>query len=180
MIETEPRAIRAVFNTIKEVNMIDKIKNDLSRITWVLSVVVAALLAPTILARLQDSLTEAALVALIEYGLLVAAATVLIVAKENAKQALPVSHTLFYAALAFVHVYNAIAGSLAAYATAGLYAAVAVLFFIPACKKAFQLTSLIAIAFFLASALGGGAVNLSILLFALVLAANNYFDSEKE
>ncbi len=160
--------------------MLEKLKANRSKITFVLSIVAGALLIPSLIARLDSPLTETGVVLLIEYLLLLTACGILILSQVTKKALLPVATVLFYGALAFLQVYNALSDSLSSYAMAGLYLAVLVLFFLPSCKKAFEITSLVAIAFFLAAALGGGVVNLSILLTSLLLAANRYFDIEKE
>ncbi len=160
--------------------MLEKLKGNLERVTFVLSIVAAALLIPTILSALDGALTEAEVVSLVEYLLLFAACVLLVLPKQSIKVMLPIANAVFYGALAFRHLYSAISGSLPSYATALLYGAVAVLIFIPSCKKAFRLATPVAIAFFLSSALGGGATNLSILLISLLIAANHQFDTEKE
>ncbi len=160
--------------------MLEKLKGNLEKITFALSIVSAALLIPTILSALDGALTETGIVTLVEYLLLFAACILLVLPNQSIKAMLPIANAVFYGALAFRHLYTAILGNLPSYATALLYGAVAVLIFIPSCKKAFRLASLVAIAFFVSSALGGGAANLSILLISLLIATNHHFDTEKE
>ncbi len=160
--------------------MLEKLKNNIGNITCLLSVVSAALLVPTILSSIGNELTESVIVTIIQYLLTLTACILLLIPKQNLRRILPISHVLFYGALAFVQGYNAILGNLSSYAMTLLYGAVAVLVWILPCRKAFRLTTVIAIAFFLASALGGGAVNLSRLCFSLILAVNEYFTMEKE
>ncbi len=160
--------------------MLEKLKANSERLTRLLSVVSAALLVPSILANVDSELTEAGIVTLGGYLLLLAACILLFIPTKDIKITVPIANVLVYGSLAFRHAYSAISGSLSAYATALLYAAVAVLIFLPPCKKAYRITALISIAFFLASALGGGAVNLSMLLLSLLIAANTYLNMEKE
>ncbi len=160
--------------------MLEKLQDNIGKITPVLSLTAAALTLPSALAVLNSELSEAVIVSLVGYLLHLAACILPVLPKQNLRAMVPVANAVFYGSLAFRQIYSALEGSLSAYAMAALYGAVAVLVFIPACRKAYQLTSLIAIAFFLASALGGGAVNLSLLLFSLLLAANHHFHTKKE
>ncbi len=160
--------------------MLEKIKDNCGKITFVIAIVAAALQVPSILSLIGSSMTESVIVTLIEYLLFLAACAVFLIPNKDIKVMLPIANVVFYGALAFRHVYSAIDGSLSSYATAALYAAVAVLILIPSCKKVYGIMSIIAIAFFVASALGGGAISLSILLIALLIGANYYFNIEKE
>ncbi len=161
--------------------MLDKIKENLSKITFAASITAGALLVPSTLSRLEGQLNEGKVIALIEYLLLLSASILLIIPKTDIKKIIPTANVLFYGAIAFASTYNAIKGNLiSSYATAGLYAAVAVLIFIPSAKKGYQITALIATAFLLASALSGGAVNLSFLITSLLISTNYYFNTEKE
>ncbi len=155
--------------------MLEKIKSNLGKLTFVLSLVSAALLVPSVISIVFSTLTESTVITLIQYLLFLAVCGAFLLPKTDIKMIVPIANAVFYGALALRHIYSAITGGYSAYATAALYTAVAVLIFIPKCKKAYALTSLIAIAFFVASALGGGAVNLSTLLIAGILTANYYF-----
>lgn len=160
--------------------MIEKIKANIDKITLVLSIVAGALLVPSIIERIGSNMSEYYIILLIEYGLLLVSNLMFVIMNKNKDKALLPALILFFSALSLINVYNVIEGSFYNVATSVLYVGIVVVYLVSLnnnkVKNALYLLMLIALAFFLASALGGGAISLSILLTGLVLFGNIYLD----